>query len=277
MNTNHAKAIKGMSIANIVLGILVILGSMGGCAALGFGGYAMTGYDYIPLDNGTYLDAAAAASIPVVLSVLSALVAICGILVLIAGIMGVRGADRPEKLKGVMIWNIVGAIASFCGAGIISLVLCIVVAVFASKDKNAFAAGAYAAGAPYGAPVYGTAPVPPAPMAPQQPAGAPVASQPAAAPVAPAAPEAAPLVSDPAPVTPTAAVATEAIVTEAAATPAPAEVAAVVEQAEAAAAAQADPAIVLPDNYIEDAQAGVTVVEEAPAEGAEAPSESKEN
>lgn len=273
MNTNHAKAIKGMSIANIVLGILVILGSMGGCAALGVGGYAMTGYDYIPLDNGTYLDAAALASMLGVLSVLSVLVAICGVLVLVAGIMGVRGADKPEKLKGVMIWNIVGAIASFCGAGIISLVLCIVVAVFASKDKNAFAAGAYAAPAPYGAPVYGTAPVPPAPTAPQQ-AAAPTAPQQPAAPVAPAAPAAAPLVSDPAPVTPTAEVATEAIVTEAAADPTPAEVAAVEEQAEVAAAAQAEPAIVLPDNYIEDAQAGVAVVEEAPAENAETPSQS---
>ena len=31
---------------------------------------------------------------------------------LIAGIMGVRGANKPEKLKSVMVWNIVGAVAT---------------------------------------------------------------------------------------------------------------------------------------------------------------------
>ena len=50
--------------------------------------------------------------------------------------------------------------------------------------------------------------------------------------------------SDPAPVTPATEVATEAVTAEVAA---------------------AEPAVVVPDNYIEDAQASVTVVEETPA------------
>uniref|UniRef100_UPI002674D7A6 hypothetical protein n=1 Tax=uncultured Adlercreutzia sp. TaxID=875803 RepID=UPI002674D7A6 len=56
-----------------------------------------------------------------------------------------------------------------------------------------------------------------------------------------------PLVSDPAPVTPAEGVAVEAVT--------------------ATEVAAAEPAVVLPDNYIEDAQAGVTIVEETPAEG----------
>ncbi len=49
--------------------------------------------------------------------------------------------------------------------------------------------------------------------------------------------------SDPAPVTPAAEVAAEAVTAE----------------------VTAEPAVVVPDNYIEDAQASVTIVEETPA------------
>lgn len=237
MYPNHAKAIKGMSIANIVLGILTILGGMGGCAAFGVGGAALAGYDYIPLDDGTYLDAAATAGILGVFSILMVLLVICGIVVLVAGIMGVRGADKPEKLKSVMVWNIVGAVVSFFGTGIISAVLCIIVAVFANKDKNAYAAGA--AAAPYGA--YGAygAPVPPV------------------APVAPAAPQQ-PAVSN-APVVPTTPVAAEAVTPQ---QPAPAQVEAVAHEAEVAAEHAADPAIILPNDNIQDVDVASVVIEE---------------
>ena len=47
MNTSHAKAIKGMSIANIVLGALGILGTLIIWMGLGAGGAAVanSGYD----------------------------------------------------------------------------------------------------------------------------------------------------------------------------------------------------------------------------------------
>lgn len=229
MNTSHAKAIKGMSIANIVLASLGIIGILIAWAGLGAGGAAInnSGYDYFYTDEGYIIEMS---DINMLLGLVGAFVFwgfACLVLVLIAGIMGVRGANKPEKLKGVMVWNIVGAVAAFLGAGIISLVLCIIVAVNANKDKKL-----YAMAAPYGAPAYGapTAPAVPAqPATPQQPA----------APQAPAAPVAVAtetLVSDPAPVTPA-----------------------------AAEAAAAEPAVVVPDNYIEDAQASVTIVEETPS------------
>lgn len=247
MYTNHAKAIKGMSIANIVLGVLTILGGMGGCATLGVGGAALSSYDYIPLDDGTYLDAAATAGVLGVFSILMVLMAIGGIVILVAGIMGMRGADKPEKLKGVMTWNIVGAVVSFFCSGLISTVLCIIVAVFANKDKNAYAAGAYgAAPQPYG----------------YAPTTAPVASAAPAAPVAPQQPDFAS-----SPVAPTTPIAAEAVTPQ---QPAPAEVEAVVAEAEVAAEHAADPAVVLPDNNVEAVEV-VTTAEEVPADGEDKP------
>ena len=234
MNTSHAKAIKGMSIANIVLASLGIIGILIAWAMLGVGGAAIndSGYDYFYTDEGYIIEMS---DINMLLGMLGGFIFwgfACLVLVLIAGIMGVRGANKPEKLKSVMVWNIVGAVASFLGAGIISLVLCIMVAVFANKDKKL-----YAMASTYGAPA---APqVPTQPAAPQQPAVAQAPAAPAAAPVATET-----LVSDPAPVTPATEVATEAVTAEVAA---------------------AEPAVVVPDNYIEDAQASVTIVEETPA------------
>ena len=151
MNTSHAKAIKGMSIANIVLASLGIIGILIAWAMLGVGGAAIndSGYDYFYTDEGYIIEMS---DINMILGLLGGFIFwgfACLVLVLIAGIMGVRGANKPEKLKSVMVWNIVGAVASFFGAGIISLVLCIVVAVFANKDKNAALAGTA-----YAAPIY---------------------------------------------------------------------------------------------------------------------------
>ena len=205
MNTTHAKAIKGMSIANIVLAALGIFGCLIACAGLGVGGYAVTGsgYDYVYTDDGIMVTTGDVAGILAFLGIFVFLGVICFIFVLVAGIMGVRGSNRPEKLKGVMVWNIVGAVASFFAGGLVTLVLCIVVAY----------------GTPYGAQPYGAPVQPQAPVAPQQPVAA-VAAVPVAAAVAaeavagtgvPATPATAPatevaaieetLVSDPAPVT----------------------------------------------------------------------------
>lgn len=245
MNTSHAKAIKGMSIANIVLASLGIIGILIAWAMLGVGGAAIndSGYDYFYTDEGYIIEMS---DINMILGLLGGFIFwgfACLVLVLIAGIMGVRGANKPEKLKSVMVWNIVGAVASFLGAGIISLVLCIVVAVFANKDKKLYAMASPYAAPVCNAPTYGApaAPqVPTQPVAPQQPAVAQAPAAPAAAPVAVATET---LVSDPAPVTPATEVTAEAVTAEVA----------------------AEPAVVVPDNYIEDAQASVTVVEETPA------------
>ncbi len=199
MNTNHAKAIKGMGIANIVIAALGILGMLVCWAMLGVGGTAVSGsgYDYFYTDDGLVIDAGDLNMLLGMLGFLVFWMLICFAIVLIAGIMSVRGAAKPEKLKGVMIWNIIGAIAGFIGAGIVSLVLCVISAVFASKDKNALAAAPA-----YAAPQY--APV--APTMPQQPYTTPAAST---APVTPA--TAAASIPTGSPVTPTTPIAAQSV------------------------------------------------------------------
>ncbi|WP_302964572.1 hypothetical protein, partial [uncultured Adlercreutzia sp.] len=169
MNTTHAKAIKGMSIANIVLAALGICGTLIAWMGLGAGGAAVngSGYDYFYTDDGYIIETGDINALLGVAGILVFWMFVCLALVLIAGIMGVRGANKPEKLKGVMTWNIVGAVAAFLGAGWISLILCIIVAVFANKDKQALTSAAYAA--PYGAQPYAAPVQPQAPVAPQQP------------------------------------------------------------------------------------------------------------
>ena len=229
MNTSHAKAIKGMSIANIVLASLGIIGILIAWAMLGVGGAAIndSGYDYFYTDEGYIIEMS---DINMILGLLGGFIFwgfACLVLVLIAGIMGVRGANKPEKLKSVMVW-------------------CIVVAVFANKDKNAALAGTAYAAPIYNVPTYGAPVAPQAPtqpVAPQQPAVAQAPATPAAPAAAPVAVATETLVSDPAPVTPATEVAAEAVTAE----------------------VTAEPAVVVPDNYIEDAQASVTVVEETPA------------
>lgn len=291
MNTNHAKAIKGMSIANIVLAALGIFGMLIAWAGLGVGGAAISGsgYDYFYTDDGLYFTTDDVSVLLGMLGFLVFLVIVCAVLILIAGILGVRGAAKPDKLRGIMIWNIVAAVVSLLSGCWVSLVLCIIVAVFANKDRALYAAPAPAA--PYG---YAPTAAPVAPVAPQQPAqpAAAAPQQPAApAPVAAAAPVAAEAVvtetvaaapagpvaaeagttkgADPVPAEPVAAVAEETV-----AEPVPAAVMETVEEdtfapaetPEEAAEAAAEPAIILPDNYIEDAQAGVAVVEEIPSD-----------
>lgn len=239
MNTNHAKAIKGMSIANIVLAALGIFGMLIAWAGLGVGGAAISGsgYDYFYTDDGLYFTTDDVSVLLGMLGFLVFLVIVCAVLILIAGILGVRGAAKPDKLRGIMIWNIVAAVVSLLSCCWVSLVLCIIVAVFANKDRALYAA-APAPAAPYG---YAPAAAPVAPVAPQQPVQA--------EPVAAAAEK---TVAEPIP-----AAVMETVEED---TFAPAET------PEEAAEAAAEPAILLPDNYIEDAQAGVAVVEETPSD-----------
>lgn len=307
MNTNHAKAIKGMSIANIVLAALGILGMLIAWAGLGVGGAAVSnsGYDYFYTEDGFYLTTSDLSALFGMLGFLVFLVIVCAVLILIAGILGVRGAAKPDKLRGIMIWNIVAAVVSLLSGCWVSLVLCIIVAVFANKDRALYAT-APAPAAPYG---YAPAAEPVAPVAPQQPVPPVAPQQPvqpaAAAPQQPAAPAAAvPVAAAVAaeavagaamPATAATAPAAEVVATEqvvaaepaanepvatvaeeTVAEPVPAAVMETVEEdtfapaetPEEAAEAATEPAILLPDNYIEDAQAGVAVVEEIPSDAA---------
>ena len=142
MNTNHAKAIKGMSIANIVLAALGILGMLIAWAGLGVGGAAISGsgYDYFYTEDGLYFTTDDVSALLGMLGFLVFLVIVCAVLILVAGILGVRGAAKPEKLRGIMIWNIVAAVVSLLSCCWVSLVLCIIVAVFANKDRALYAA-----------------------------------------------------------------------------------------------------------------------------------------
>lgn len=55
---------------------------------------------------------------------------------LVFGIFGVVSAGKREKLKAVMVMGIIGAVLSFFGGHIILMVLFIISAVMANKDKN---------------------------------------------------------------------------------------------------------------------------------------------
>lgn len=90
---------------------------------------------------------------------------------LIAGILAMKNAAKPNKLGAVFGWCLAGAICAFLSGRIITMVLLIIMAVFASKDKNA-AVQAAIQGAPMGQPVQGAQP-----MAQQQAYGQPMAQQ----------------------------------------------------------------------------------------------------
>lgn len=182
MNTNHAKAIKGMSIANIVLAALGIFGMLIAWAGLGVGGAAISGsgYDYFYTDDGLYFTTDDVSVLLGMLGFLVFLVIVCAVLILIAGILGVRGAAKPDKLRGIMIWNIVAAVVSLLSCCWVSLVLCIIVAVFANKDRALYAA-APAPAAPYGLRADRCAVAPVAPRSPSgRPRRAPAACRPGA-------------------------------------------------------------------------------------------------
>lgn len=159
-----------MSIANIVLAALGILGMLIAWAGLGVGGAAISGsgYDYFYTEDGLYFTTDDVSALLGMLGFLVFLVIVCAVLILVAGILGVlRRGPSPRSCCGIMIWNIVAAVVSLLSCCWVSLVLCIIVAVFANKDRALYAAPAPAA--PYG---YAPAAAPVAPVAPQQPRAA---------------------------------------------------------------------------------------------------------
>ena len=155
MYQNHAKALKGLGIAIIVLAALAIAGCLLGLAFTVFsGGMAATlvPYSYNDASIASEMhemglsDDEAVALFAMVFGMIGVALVwaiVCSVFVLVAGIKALGAAADPAKLKSAMTWNIVGAVASFLGCGIITTVLCIIAAVFANKDKAALESGLY--------------------------------------------------------------------------------------------------------------------------------------
>lgn len=195
MQNSHAGTIRGLSIAVIILSILSILGMIVSLLFLGVGGVALS--DPELRDAASYslsVDPESAYTMEQLgiteddafglMGILLGLGAvysfwgiICCIVSLIAGIIGLRNCKNTAKLGGVFGWAIAGAVMSLLYGNIVVMVLLIISAVCASKDRKAATAIPYGQPAAYyGAPqqTYG---------APQQPYGAP--QQPYAAPQQP--------------------------------------------------------------------------------------------
>lgn len=201
MQTSHARTIRGLSIAVVILSILSILGLIFSLAFIGVGGAALgseevrgaASYSLSMDPDSAYTMEQLGITEDDAFGMLGFLLGlgavyvfwgiICSIVTLIAGIIGMRNYDKTDKLGKVFGWSIAGAVMAFLYGNIITLVLLIIAAVCASKDRKASTA------IPYGQPAsYYSAPQPYA--APQPPYGAP--QQPYAAPQQPQQPYAAP-------------------------------------------------------------------------------------
>ena len=161
MKNEHAGAIKGLSIAVVVLSAIGIIGAIlimvfsGLLSAVLLENGPEIAYHLEFNDNGTITGGGTAfdSEDAFFLSMLMMLVGggvaiwalICCIVALIAGIFGIMHAANPPKLGFVMGWAIAGAVTSFLGAGLITMVLLIIVAVFANADKRAYRCGTTAA------------------------------------------------------------------------------------------------------------------------------------
>lgn len=191
MQTSHARTIRGLSIAVVILSILSILGLIFSLAFIGVGGAALgseevrgaASYSLSMDPDSAYTMEQLGITEDDAFGMLGFLLGlgavyvfwgiICSIVTLIAGIIGMRNYDKTDKLGKVFGWSIAGAVMAFLYGNIITLVLLIIAAVCASKDRKASTA------IPYGQPAsYYSAPQPYA--APQPPYGAP--QQPYAAP-----------------------------------------------------------------------------------------------
>ena len=183
MQTPHAKAIRGLSIAVVILSILSILGLLLSLVFVGIGGTALSDPSIrdaargsIEMDPETFSQMQelgmttddAFGLMGVILGLGAAYIIwgiICSIITLVSGIIGLRNSSDASKLGKVFGWALAGAILSFLYGNLITMILLIIVAVFASKDRKA------ATAIPYGQPnAYYAAPQQPY-GAPQQPYG----------------------------------------------------------------------------------------------------------
>lgn len=191
MQTSHARTIRGLSIAVVILSILSILGLIFSLAFIGVGGAALgseevrgaASYSLSMDPDSAYTMEQLGITEDDAFGMLGFLLGlgavyvfwgiICSIVTLIAGIIGMRNYDKTDKLGKVFGWSIAGAVMAFLYGNIITLVLLIIAAVCASKDRKASTAIPYGQPAScYSAPQPYAAPQPPY-GAPQQPYAAP--------------------------------------------------------------------------------------------------------
>ena len=148
MKNAHAGAIKGMSIAVIILsGSILIMVFSGLLSAVVLDSGPDIAYHFELAENGAIVGGGSAVDpedafiVSVILMLVGGGVSIwmlvCHVVTLVAGIFGVLHAANPPKLGFVMGWAIAGAIVGFLGAGFITMILLIIVAVFANSDKRA--------------------------------------------------------------------------------------------------------------------------------------------
>lgn len=197
MQMDHSKAIKGMSIAVIVISALGVIFCllmtslfnvfMDMANSYGYSTFDSYSYynDYYYYDD--YYDPTTMQLVSIVTNALMVWACVCSIFTLVVGIISLRFGSDPQKLGMVFGWSVAGAVVSFIGSGVIVAILLIIIAVFAHKDKQLYMSG-YAAA--YPAPDTYAPSMPTTPVAP----AAPVASQPVA-PVAPVASQ--PVVQEP--------------------------------------------------------------------------------
>lgn len=168
MPTSHARIVRGLSIATIVISALAILAVAVAAVFMGFLGSYLSdpvflqslmnetdSYSSLTIDELSLFMSLGVGTIMVAL-VWSL---VCSVVTLVGGIMGMRGASRPEKLGGAFGWAIAGAVASFLTGRIITTVLFVIAAVYLNKMRNAPVAAYGQPVAPYGQPAgYGQQP-----------------------------------------------------------------------------------------------------------------------
>lgn len=197
MLTSDARVVRGLSIANIVLSSLAIVGAiltlgitaltvvaMSDPSLVGVIEQGLDPSDLRDLRASGYSSAEAIALGTGIIGIGGAATGIwlliCGVLDLVASVLNLRSCTRPEKVKSSFVWAIVGAVMALLHGGLITMALFIVAAVYLNKMKKASAAAPYGYG--YGQPgfseqpgTYNAAayaqPTPPRPYGqPQQPA-----------------------------------------------------------------------------------------------------------
>lgn len=191
MQTDHSKAISGLSIATIVIASISIVLCIVGLVFVGIGGSAFNefgresvneimndpyyGYSY-DMDELSTDDIMALGNFGLILGGVGIVWEMVMLAVaLVAGVLGLRASKDRSALGKAFGWGIAGAICSFLSGSIVTMVLLIIMAVYAYKDKNA-PVNTY--GMP-GAQPYAGAPVAQPAVAPQ-----PIVTQPPAQPVA---------------------------------------------------------------------------------------------
>lgn len=147
MQNKYTTAIRGLSIAAIVLSAIALLGSLIGAAILAITGSFIGGdmmemlayefmYDY---SYDYYFMSGVSAITDFVLGIIGLVIGsviIGRIVSLVAGILGTRHAATPAKLNLVFGWGIAGAIAAFLGGRLITMALLIIAAILAKKTHD---------------------------------------------------------------------------------------------------------------------------------------------